>query len=378
MAASTYKPSILMTIRQGKIGGGESHVLSLVSRLDRNKFRPVVVSFTDGEMTDRLRDMGVSVYVVPTTKPFNPLVRKQLNKIIQEEEIDLVHAHGTRAASNSYHSAHLHNLPLVYTVHGWSFHPGLGKLMFRLRTKSEKFLCGKATQTICVSHANQTEGKKLFELDNSVVISNGVDLTKFNAQGYYPDIRQELSISDEKFLVGYIVRMTKQKNPLVLLEAIKLAYEQEPKLHFLLVGTGELKQRMLEFIDSNNLDEAVTFLDFRTDVPAILSAVDLYVLPSLWEGLPIGVMEAMAMQKACLVSDIPANCELITDETNGWTVPNDKPAAIAEKMVYAAQNPQKARALGKAALETVVQNYTLDPMVKQIEGLYISLLAQSK
>ena len=97
--------TILHTIRQGKIGGGESHVLSLVSRLDPKKYRSIVVAMTDGPMIEALKDLGVKSYVIHTVRPFNPLVAKEMNRIIKEENVDLIHAHGTRAASNSLRSA---------------------------------------------------------------------------------------------------------------------------------------------------------------------------------------------------------------------------------------------------------------------------------
>lgn len=367
--------TILMVIRQGMIGGGESHVLSVVSLLNKEKFRPVVLSFTPGEMVEALDKQGVPVYVISTTTPFNPKLTSQINAILQKEKVDLIHAHGTRAASNIYRNAKRNAIPLIYTVHGWSFHPGLHPVMQFLRRAAERFLTKKADTTICVSHANEVEGKQLLGLKNSVVIANGVNLNKFDIEANYPDIREELGIEKDKFLVGYIVRMTKQKNPLVLLQGIKIALEQKKNIHFLLVGTGDLKPQMLEYIRENKLEESLTFLDFRTDVPAILAAIDLYVLPSLWEGLPIGVMEAMAMGKACLVSNIATNEELITEGVNGLTVSNQSAEAIAERIVYAAENRQEMEKLGKAALQTVKEKYLLQPMVNKLEKLYATHLS---
>ena len=151
------KITILETIRQGKIGGGESHVLSLISKIDQTKFRPVVLSFSDGEMVDILREMGITTYVIHTNKPFNLLLTNQVIEILKKEQVDIVHAHGTRPPSNSFYAAKKMNIPLLYTVHAWSFHHSLSPLMYKIRVLSEKFLTKKAHKTICVSYVNQKE-----------------------------------------------------------------------------------------------------------------------------------------------------------------------------------------------------------------------------
>ena len=112
---------ILHTIRQGKIGGGETHVLDLVTHLD-DRFTSEVLAFTHGEMVDRLSQMGVTCHVIETERPFDVRVWGKTRRLMQERGIQVVHAHGTRACSNSFWGAQKLDLPLLYTIHGWSFH----------------------------------------------------------------------------------------------------------------------------------------------------------------------------------------------------------------------------------------------------------------
>lgn len=365
--------TVLQTIRQGKIGGGESHVLSLVSQIDTTKFRPVVLSFTEGEMVDILKKKGIPVYVIPTTKPFNFFVTSKVVEIIKKENVQLIHAHGTRATSNTFYAAKKANIPIIYTVHAWSFHPSLHPLVYKARVFSEKLLTQKVNQTICVSYVNQQEGQTLFQLDNSRVIPNGVDVQKFNYQEQFSDIRTELGIPPDDFLVGYIVRMTKQKDPMTLLRAIKRVLSQKGNISFLLVGDGELKPDMEKFIVENSLQDVIFFENFRSDIPRILSAIDLYVLPSLWEGLPIGVLEAMAMQKKIIVSDAEANKELIKNNNNGIVFPRQKAEDLANSILQMYDDTSQAEILAIKARETIYEKYTLDKMVGKIEKTYFEL-----
>lgn len=154
------KIRILECIRQGQIGGGESHLLSLVSNLDRSKFDPVVLSFTDGPMVDRLRELNIDTQVIYTEKPFDISKWKIVKEYLRQQSIDLVHAHGTRASSNVLWAARSLKIPVIYTIHGWSFHQDQSLLVRTVRVLGEKFLTRRSALNISVSKSNQESGKK--------------------------------------------------------------------------------------------------------------------------------------------------------------------------------------------------------------------------
>lgn len=115
------KIRVLETIRQGKIGGGESHVLDLVKSMDSDLFEPVVLSFTDGPMVQALTAIGIPVHVIASEKAFDISIWKKVRKFLADQRIDIVHVHGTRANTNVMWAARRLGLPLIYTIHGWSF-----------------------------------------------------------------------------------------------------------------------------------------------------------------------------------------------------------------------------------------------------------------
>ena len=132
------KIKVLQAIRQGKVGGGESHILSLVKHIDKNRFEPVVLSFTDGQMITELNNTGIDNFVIPSEKAFDFTEWKKVKKLMQEEQIDLVHIHGTRATSNIYWAAKNLGLPVIYTIHGWSFHDDQSLFVKKARVLFEK------------------------------------------------------------------------------------------------------------------------------------------------------------------------------------------------------------------------------------------------
>ncbi|WP_158795387.1 glycosyltransferase family 4 protein [Pedobacter sp. L105] len=372
--APIKKIKILQTIRQGKVGGGETHVLDLVKELDKDQFESVILSFTEGPMVEKLKADGFKTYVVPTEKPFNYKVWDAVKQILKDEKIDLVHAHGTRANSNTYNPAKKLNIPSIYTVHGWSFHPDQHPLVKLVRTLSERFLVKVARKTICVSESNLREGASKFPMPRAEVIVNGINQVKFNPDQQYKDIRAEFGVAKDQILVGYIARITAQKEPLTYLQAIA-KIPAELNLKFLIVGDGDLKAEMLQLAKTLNLESRIIFENFRDDIPAILHGIDIFCLPSLWEGLPIALLEAMAMRKAIIATAIDGTKDLVTDKVNGLLISTSNPDQLAEAIISLAKDEKLRADMGKAAGELIKSNFNIETMTRKVEAVYRNVLA---
>jgi len=367
------KIKILQTIRQGKIGGGESHVIDLVEELDKDRYESVVLSFTEGPMVEHMKARGIKTYVIPTEKPFNFTVRGKVEEILKNEQIDIVHAHGTRANSNTSHSARKLGIPIIYTVHGWSFHPDQKFPLRQLRELGEKYLVSKSTLTICVSDNNFNDASKLFPLKRAIVIKYGINLKKYNPAGEFTDVRGEFGVDKDTLLVGYVVRMTIQKDPLTLVRAIALI-PAELNMKFLFVGDGDLKEDAVNLAKELGVDSRIIFTHFRQDVPNVLNAIDVYCLPSLWEGLPIGMLEALAMKKAVVVTAIDGAKEVIIDKKNGILIPVQDPQRLADALILLYNNPELRKAIGEGAGETILKDFNVTKMTRQIEAAYDKIL----
>jgi glycosyltransferase involved in cell wall biosynthesis len=367
------KIRVLETIRQGKIGGGESHVLDLVKTMDNELFEPVVLSFTDGPMVQALTAIGIPVHVIASEKAFDISIWKKVRSFLTEQRIDIVHVHGTRANTNVMWAARRLGLPLIYTIHGWSFHDGLNPLIKKARIAAEKYITRKAQVNICVSDSNRETGIKTFGRFDSVVIKNGVNPVKFNPGAEYPDVKAAYGIPAEQLVIGYIARMTLQKDPVGMLEGFSLALQQFPDMKLLMIGEGELKEAALEAARRLNITDHVIFDNFRQDVPAVLNGVDIYCLPSLWEGFPIGVLEAMAMGKAVIASDVDGTREAVTDGDNGLLVPAKNSETLAAAIVKLAKDKNLRGQLQQRAMDTIRSKYTVSGMTRQIEKIYQQL-----
>ncbi len=365
---------VLECIRQGKIGGGESHLLSLVENLDKTKFDPVVLSFTPGPMMEQMGAMGISNHVILTEKPFDIRKWAQVKRFLREQHIDIIHAHGTRANSNIVWAARSLGIPVIYTIHGWSFHPDQAYLVRNLRILGEKYLTRKAYKNISVSQANQEEGRRYIKEFDSTLVENGIDQKKFNPDNKYQDIKLELGIPGNKTIVLFLARLTKQKQPLAMVQAFGKAVEGNSNLHLLMVGDGELREEVEALIDQLQLRENVTLQRFRQDVPDILFSADIYVLPSLWEGLPIGLLEAMAMEKAIIASNVDGTADVVKHRESALLINTENLIEeLTSGILDLGSDEIKRKELGKNALATVRRKFDVKNMTKRIEDIYIEV-----
>lgn len=370
------KIRILQTIRQGMVGGGETHVFDLAMGIDRNKFEPVVLSFTEGAMIEKLNKEGVDVSVIPTTIPFDIRVSKKIERLIIDKNIDLVHAHGTRAASNMLFPAHRLNIPMVYTVHGWSFNDNQNRLVKYLRIATESYITNKVNNTICVSRTNLQTGQSHIKGFRGSVINNGISFDKFDYSIVNDQETRPFMRKPEEIWIGFIARMTFQKNPLGLLKAFQLAYKKNKNLRLLMVGEGELTENVKEIIQQFGLKEVIKWLPFQDNIPQVLSAIDIYCLPSRWEGLSIGLLEAMAMRKAIIATNVDGTKELINNNENGFLVEKDDIENLSKALLELAGNSAKMKVFGDNAHKTVNEHFSLKAMVSKTENLYEGALAE--
>lgn len=364
------KAKILEVIRQGQIGGGESHLYDLIYFLDKNRYEPVCLSFSDGEMITKLKQMGIRCHVIETQKPFDLQVQKLVKQLILDEEIQIVHAHGSRAASNVLYTIKQMHIPFIYTVHGWSFHDDQSFGVRKLRSWSEKLICHYANDVICVSQSNADTGRDVFGLQSAHVIENGINLDRFNPDSHFKDLRREFGFSDSDFVVGFVARCTLQKNPVDFLNAIKIAHEKENRIKGLFVGEGDMDAEVDCFIGDNQMHSYVFRSAFRTDVPDLLHCMDVYCLPSLWEGLSIALLEAMAMGKAIIATPTDGTKELIVDGKNGLVVPFNDVQAIVDAIGRFSKDGALLSHCSKEARKVVEKRFNAQRVADSVSEIY--------
>ena len=372
------KIKVLQAIRQGQVGGGETHILSIVKHIDKTRFEPVVLSFTDGQMIDELENIGIDNFVIPSRKAFDFFKWQKVKALLQEEKIDLVHIHGTRATSNIYWAAKNLRLPIIYTIHGWSFHDDQSLFVKKGRILFEKWITQKTNCNISVSISNQKTGQDHIPNFESVVIHNGIDLEKFDPDSKErKNLRHQLKIAEDAIVVGFAGRITLQKDPLTLIKAFKEVVVIQPKAILLMVGNGDMKEGAIELAKALEIEKSIVFENFRADIADVLFSSDIYCLPSLWEGFPIGLLEAMAMRKAVIATKVDGSSEIIQHNKNGILVEPQNIQMLANALLDLISDKNLRTQLGAEARQTIAKDFDVCKMTRKIENVYVSILSEN-
>ena len=209
-----------------------------------------------------------------------------------------------------------------------------------------------------------------------VYVPNGVPEPAPADERTVAEIRRQWGTAEGAKVIGMVARLYPQKDHACLLRAFAAVQGRMPGTRLVLAGDGPLREGLESMARDLGVGEHVHFLGHRHDVWTLLAAMDLYVHPSLFEGMPNAVMEAMAAGKPVIASDIDGNRELITDGITGWLVRPGDPGALADRILRALGDMDASREAGRTAAKRIRADLSLDRMIMGYDGLYRSLLAE--
>jgi glycosyltransferase involved in cell wall biosynthesis len=209
--------------------------------------------------------------------------------------------------------------------------------------------------------------------DKLVSIPNGINLEKFDRQWNREGKRAEFGISSQTKVIGTVSRLSKQKGLEFLLRAVPGILRNVPNSAFIIVGDGELKPQLMQLAKKLGIKDKVIFAGFRKDALEVMNIFDVFVLPSLWEGLPIALLEAMALSKPIVATAVGGCRELVTDGENGFLVEPSEASELSEAITTILTDSELASRMEQNSRKRAEQ-YTVDKMVEKTENLYEELL----
>jgi glycosyltransferase involved in cell wall biosynthesis len=217
--------------------------------------------------------------------------------------------------------------------------------------------------------------KKIFTPDKAVLIRSGIDISEYQSVRYdKAKVRTSLGITNGSPLVGMIACFKPQKAPLDFIKIARLVVDEHEGVEFLLVGDGELRPSIEELAAKLKISDKVHLAGWRKDVPQIMHSIDLLVLPSLWEGLPRVLPQAMAAGVPVVASDVNGSREAISDGVNGFLMQPRDIQGMARQILYLLKHPEESRAMGRNGKE-MVQEFDIWKMLRQQEQLYARMSA---
>ncbi|MCS6882925.1 MAG: glycosyltransferase family 4 protein [Oscillochloridaceae bacterium] len=341
---------------------------------------PVVVA--ELQRIPRLR--VITSILIPRDIAPGPQIRAaaQLFALLRRERYAVVHTYTATPGFLGRIIARMAGVPVIlHHQAGWAVNE-FSSLSERLFFTPLEYIATLAsTRTICVSHADAINARRFHCAPQSklVTICNGIDPSPF--AGTKPamsggSLRRELGIPETHLVIGNTGRLAAQKDNASLIRAMaSLRSLLGPRpFTLLLAGDGPERDALEQLRDALDLRDQVRFLGFRRDIPAILEALDIFVSPSLWEGLSISILEAMAAARPIVTTSILANAELIEHEVTGLLAPPRAPEVLATMIARFANEPELALQCATQARSRVMERYSLDRMLAETLDLQVRLL----
>ncbi|MGQ9571453.1 MAG: glycosyltransferase, partial [Thermodesulfovibrionales bacterium] len=365
--------NILHVISKLPVGGVENQLLMTLKNYDRMKLYPLVCSLLDkGEIGKEIEDAGIEVIALNKLKHrFDWTIVKDIYRLIKKRNIKIVRTHQYHANLYGRLAGWLAKVPcIVASIH--NVYTMDRKLHRRIMNK---FLSRFSDKVVAVSETVKKDILKYDGLreDEIIVIYNGIDTDSFvNRDGNA--IRREFGIPSDVPVIGTIGRLTFQKGQKYLIEAASKIKEKFPGIMLLIVGDGPMKDGLRNYAKILDLNENVIFTGSRRDIPALLAAMDIFVLPSLWEGLGNALLEAMASGKPIIATDIPPIREIVNSEKVGILVPPQNSNAIADSIEFLFHNKNFAENLANAARERVFTTFHIKTSVRHYTELFENIL----
>ena len=369
-------------------GGASLGTLNLAEKLSPVRFQNTIIcgaqSSEEGNLLEAVSDSNINVIVLPEIiREINPIkdikMFFKLIHLIRKHKYSIVHTHGSKAGVIGRLAAAMARAPAVlYTVHGWGLKaaPLFVRELFRVL---EGMLATVTTKILFQTEADMQEAAiyRVGKRDQYILVGNGIDLGPFfkHDRKKAREIRQELKLAGKK-VVGTVGRVSPAKNPAGFVNIAKGVLNEKEGVVFLFAGGGEMLDEMREQVKKAGLENDIVFLGVRRDIPELLSNFDIFILPSLWEGMPRSVIEALALSKPVVAHRVGGLEEIIRDGENGVIISLNRTAEFVESLKFLLENPAVCRKMGARGKMTA-RRYDASSVVEKTEALYYQLFSQS-
>ncbi len=356
--------------------GAEQVILQLAVALDKHEFEPIVGVIANGhpdstKLYDTAKTLGLATKLFPSTVAFDWRTSHELREFIKSKGIEFLNPHGYKANFYAYLAARGTQAKCVATCHPWT--ETRYSLRARIYTMLDAWLLAKMDEIVAVSTNVQEQVQRRLSGRECRVIPNGVDLRQYGDDSSRGEVRESLDLPAESPVIGTIGRLVPEKAYDVFIDSLSEITKRHPRVTVLVVGDGPLRPALEAQVRERALDNNVRFLGVRRDIPALLSAMDVFVLPSISEGLPMAILEAMAAGKSIVATSVGDVPKLVKDNETGLLVRPGDSIALASAIDFLLSEEERAAELRANAKILVQDSFSSHAMAKQYEERFRAL-----
>lgn len=353
-------------------GGGEVWMLRTLQALQQRGHQIWLCCRPGAEVGTRAAEIGIPVKSLSFRGDFDPVTIFHLAWWMKREQIDVVLTNMDKELRLGGIAAKIAGVPAIIPRRGIDY-PLKNRWRYRL---AYNFL---ATRIVANSFATKRallHNAPWLDPNRIEVIYNGIDMKPFLSSSHDHQVdrprhlRREWRVPNDAPLLGFVGQLDERKGIGVLLSAFYYIHRQMPEVRLVLVGRGPLQEMIESEVHSNGWDEAVILPGFIDDIPSVMQAIDILLLPSFWEGFGIVLIEAMAAGKPAISADCSSMPEIVDNGRTGYLVPPGDSEALASRTIELLQNTTLRKQFGRAARQRVVDLFTMERMIAQLENLF--------
>jgi glycosyltransferase involved in cell wall biosynthesis len=375
------KIKVLEMVDKPFLGGGQKNLLSLARSLDKNLFEVSVCSRGNGPLVDELQSAGIAHFAVPFGKKISPKIIREIVSLLKSERFDILHTHGGVAGFFGRWAAGGCRVPVIlHTLHGIHYLHYRNPLLRYVFVLLERFFSRFTDALVFVSPADRRKGRinRLAPIEKMFLIENGIDFSAYGRKETSTEARQELGIDSDLPVIGTVARLHRQKGLDYLVKAAKRIVQSYPEVKVIIVGEGPQRQKLERLIKKLGLTDTVQLLGEREDVKRFLLLCDVFVLPSLWEGLPYVLMEAGSFSLPVVASNVDGIRDMIKDGETGILVSPKDSNTLALSVIRLLEDKDRRCRLGEKLREFILPRYTQSRMIRLTQDLYLKLYKKSQ
>jgi len=381
--AETESLRVLNVITHADVGGATEAALNACAYVDKERFTARLVCGPkpdeEGDAGHRASELGVEVITIPTLvrsidPPRDLRALRALRGLFRATRPDIVHTHSSKAGFLGRLAARRERVPaVIHTVHGWSFHDFMPRRNRALFVGVERLAARWTDRIVTVSQSDRDKGLAAGIRPRGVysVIHELNDLEPFlGADEDAGRTRADLGLPPDAPVIGTVGRLSDQKDPTTFVRAANAVVAEVPEARFVMVGHGPLRRQAERLVADLGLQDRFLFTGARNDVPTILRSFDVFLLTSLWEGMPLVIPQAMACGVPVVASTADGNRELIREGENGLLAPPRSPDEFARAVVRLLRDKALRDRVVERGTETA-QGFTLARTIPRLEALYL-------
>jgi len=378
-----HEHRVLHIITRLIVGGAQENTMYTADLLDRSRYKVEIISGpqtgSEGSLIEEVRARDIPLELIPElVREIDPvsdcIALLKLYKTIRKNKYSIVHTHSSKAGILGRLAAWLAGTPIIiHTVHGWSFHDHMSPLIRKIYIYLERFIAHFTDVLIVVTNRDINKGilNKIGRQEKYLLIRSAIPMDEFQrVDTDRSAIRVEFNIPEHAPVLGNVGRFSAQKNPLDWIKVAGLVKTAVPDCHFLLVGDGPLRADVENHIRNLGLQDCIMLTGLRRDVPRLMSAMDVFLLTSLWEGLPRVIPQAMLNGLPVIVTGVDGSNEAIEDGVTGFVCDPGDINSLADRCIELLKYPDRRSAMSSHASEFAKREFDLNNMINKIENIY--------